>query len=67
MTVNETLMPFSSRRAKAKMQDAKKGRDDSVETPPDTPPELTPGYEVELHNLIHEDEREPLHNDLQLP
>lgn len=37
--------------------DGKKGRGASVETPPDTPPELVSGYEVDLHNLIHEDER----------
>lgn len=37
--------------------DGKKGRGPSAETPPDTPPELVSGYEVDLHNLIHEDER----------
>ena len=46
------------RRAKAKLQDGKyKGRSGSAETPPDTPPELSTGFEVDLHNLIHEDER----------
>lgn len=64
--VNEILTPFLSRRAKAKLHDGKKSRGDSAESPPDTPPELTPGYEVELHNLIHEDERKPRHDDLLL-
>jgi hypothetical protein len=54
---------FSFRRAKAKLQDGKRGSSDSAESPPDTPPELTPGYEAELHNLIHEDERKPRHNE----
>lgn len=49
---------FLYRRAKAKLQDGKhKGRSGSAETPPDTPPELSTGFEVDLHNLIHEDER----------
>lgn len=50
-----------TRRAKAKLLDGKKGRGASAETPPDTPPELSTGYEVDLHNLIHEDERESHH------
>ena len=46
------------RRAKAKLQDGKKGGGSSAETPPDTPPQLVTGYEAELHGLLHEDERE---------
>jgi hypothetical protein len=56
-------MPSVPRRAKAKLHDGKKSRSDSTETPPDTPPELTPGFQVELQNLIHEDERKLCHND----
>jgi regulatory protein PHO2 len=56
----------SSRRAKAKLQDGKKGRADSAESPPDTPPELTTGYEAELHNLIHEDERKPCQQSIHV-
>lgn len=52
-----------SRRAKAKLHDGKKSRGDSAEAPPDTPPELTTGYEVHLHNLIHEDERKSAYNN----
>jgi hypothetical protein len=65
MVSDEILMSSTSRRAKAKLHDGKKSRNDSTETPPDTPPELTPGFQVELQNLIHEDERKPCHNDLQ--
>lgn len=53
------MLLLSFRRAKAKLLDGRKGHEESAETPPDTPPELTPGYEVELHNLIHEDDRKP--------
>lgn len=50
-------------RAKAKLQDGKhKGRGGSAEAPPDTPPELSTGFEVDLHNLIHEDERKQSHS-----
>lgn len=45
-------------RAKAKLQNTKqKGRGGSAEVPPDSPPQLSTGFEVDLHNLIHEDER----------
>jgi hypothetical protein len=27
-------------------------------SPPDVPPELIPGYDADMHSLIHEDERE---------
>ncbi|KAL0954726.1 hypothetical protein HGRIS_003679 [Hohenbuehelia grisea] len=44
-------------RAKAKLQDGKpKGRSSSTEAPPTSPPELITGFEVDLHQLIHEDE-----------
>ena len=47
-----------ARRAKARLLDGKhKGRSGSAEIPPDTPPELSTGFEADLHNLIHEDER----------
>ncbi|KIM84391.1 hypothetical protein PILCRDRAFT_6622 [Piloderma croceum F 1598] len=56
MQERQTQIWFQNRRAKAKLHDGKKSRSDSTETPPDTPPELTPGFQVELQNLIHEDE-----------
>lgn len=54
----EILSLAFRRRAKAKLQESKKGRGSSVETTPDTPPPLVTGYEAELHDLLHEDERE---------
>lgn len=49
------------RRAKAKIQDNKQnGRSVSVEPPPDSPPQLSTGFEADLHNMIHEDERESI-------
>lgn len=55
------LTPHPSyRRAKAKLQDGRTGRGKSAELPPDSPPQLSTGFEVDLHNLIHEDERKPV-------
>lgn len=51
------------RRAKAKLVESKgrSGRPGSPgsgrDTPPDTPPELSPGYEADLQALLHESER----------
>ncbi|KAF9234607.1 hypothetical protein BU15DRAFT_78833 [Melanogaster broomeanus] len=56
MQERQTQIWFQNRRAKAKLQDGKKGQGGSAEMPPDTPPELATGYEAELHNLLHEDE-----------
>ncbi|KZP27308.1 homeobox-domain-containing protein [Athelia psychrophila] len=56
MQERQTQIWFQNRRAKAKLHDGKKHRGDSIEPPPDTPPELTTGYEVALQDLIHEDE-----------
>lgn len=45
------------RRAKAKLQDGKQRPAKIVEVPPESPPHLSKGFQVDLHNLIHEDER----------
>lgn len=36
---------------------SKKARTRSMERHPVTPPELSTGFEIDLHHLIHEDER----------
>ena len=50
-----------SRRAKAKLLDGKKyrhlGGNEWADGSPDTPPQLSAGFEADLHNLIHEDHR----------
>lgn len=61
MQERQTQIWFQNRRAKAKLVESKgrsgraspgSGRD----TPPDTPPELSPGYEADLQALLHETE-----------
>ncbi|KAH9018484.1 hypothetical protein EDB85DRAFT_614502 [Lactarius pseudohatsudake] len=55
MQERQTQIWFQNRRAKAKLLNGKgKGRTDS--TPPTTPPDLFPGYDADLHGLIHESE-----------
>lgn len=55
MQERQTQIWFQNRRAKAKLLNGKgKGRTDS--TPPTTPADLLPGYDADLHNLIHESE-----------
>lgn len=56
MLERQTQIWFQNRRAKAKLQDGKKTRGASAESPPDTPPDLAAGFEAELHDLLHEDE-----------
>ncbi|KAF8240680.1 homeobox-domain-containing protein, partial [Tricholoma matsutake] len=56
MQERQTQIWFQNRRAKAKLQDGRTGRGKSAELPPDSPPQLSTGFEVDLHNLIHEDE-----------
>ncbi|GLB40596.1 putative homeodomain containing protein [Lyophyllum shimeji] len=58
MQERQTQIWFQNRRAKAKLQDGKqKGRGASVDVPPpDSPPRLSTGLQVDLQNLIHEDE-----------
>ncbi|KAH8117738.1 hypothetical protein DFH11DRAFT_855113 [Phellopilus nigrolimitatus] len=59
MQERQTQIWFQNRRAKAKLLDGKKSRHlggDWSETPPDTPPQLSAGFEADLHSLIHEDQ-----------
>ena len=44
------------RRAKAKLQLRLKARAvEKLEPPPESPPELSSGFDVDIHSLIHED------------
>ncbi|KAI0048981.1 homeobox-domain-containing protein, partial [Auriscalpium vulgare] len=55
MQERQTQIWFQNRRAKAKLMDGKnKSRADIA--PPNTPPELRPGYDASLHTLIHEND-----------
>ncbi|QRV75474.1 homeobox domain protein [Ceratobasidium sp. AG-Ba] len=62
MQERQTQIWFQNRRAKAKLVESKgrSGRPGSPgsgrDTPPDTPPELSPGYEADLQALLHETE-----------
>ncbi|KAL5485745.1 PHO2 [Sanghuangporus weigelae] len=58
MQERQTQIWFQNRRAKAKLLDGKKSRhlgNEWSDTPPDTPPQLSAGFEADLHGLIHED------------
>jgi regulatory protein PHO2 len=55
--------PGSTDEPKPNYKMAKRAVVKVLKTPPDTPPELATGYEVDLHNLIHEDEGRRLHHD----
>ncbi|CAE7073126.1 unnamed protein product [Rhizoctonia solani] len=58
MQERQTQIWFQNRRAKAKLVESKGRRPGSPgsgrDTPPDTPPELSPGYEADLQALLHE-------------
>ncbi|KAF9000757.1 hypothetical protein BDQ17DRAFT_1359489, partial [Cyathus striatus] len=56
MQERQTQIWFQNRRAKAKLQDCRPGNGRTFEPPPETPPELSAGFQVDLHNLIHESE-----------
>ncbi|EJD06492.1 uncharacterized protein FOMMEDRAFT_102289 [Fomitiporia mediterranea MF3/22] len=59
MQERQTQIWFQNRRAKAKLLDSKKSRhlgNEWSDTPPDTPPQLSAGFEADLHGLIHEDQ-----------
>ncbi|KAI0709872.1 hypothetical protein C8Q76DRAFT_624997, partial [Earliella scabrosa] len=57
MDERQTQIWFQNRRAKAKLQLKLKTRTvDKLEPPPESPPELTSGFDVDIHALIHEDE-----------
>ncbi|KAG6853793.1 hypothetical protein C0991_001382 [Blastosporella zonata] len=58
MQERQTQIWFQNRRAKAKLLDGRQQpRRVPVELPsPDSPPRLSAGFQVDLHNLIHEDD-----------
>lgn len=55
MSERQTQIWFQNRRAKAKLLDGKLDQD-SMELPPDMPPELAAGWDTDLQLLIHEDD-----------
>ncbi|KAH9945489.1 homeobox-domain-containing protein [Epithele typhae] len=57
MDERQTQIWFQNRRAKAKLQLKLKARAvEKLEPPPESPPELSSGYDMDIHGLIHEDE-----------
>ncbi|RPD60980.1 hypothetical protein L226DRAFT_522832 [Lentinus tigrinus ALCF2SS1-7] len=57
MDERQTQIWFQNRRAKAKLQLKLKSRTvEKLEPPPESPPELTSGFDADVQGLIHEDE-----------